>query len=277
MAKYGHNRSKKGTPGWNSVDSTTVANTNPMERVSLNPEKFDILLSQQGVEVCVYRSAFCPRVKSVDGAEHDIDCPVCKGTDMIDLYPLTTKCFIQSQTFQHINGADGFSDGNHVTATFPIGIELSYFTLVELKNFTDIYYERIMRAPNTSEDVLQYCARNVNFLIDYSGKQYNFGSDFTISPSGNIKWATGKAPADYTVYSIHYEIPVRFRAIQALHVNRFAQVKKITDIDAELLKMPEQWILAKEFLVARSNKRGQRLRKGPFDNHTIVEDDGSED
>lgn len=271
---HGHNKTTKKQKGWNVKESTYKSDSDPKERVSFDPAAFDRFLRQQGVDVCVYRSAFCPRVKSVDGAEHDIECPLCRGVGFIDVDPLNTMAAIQSQTLQHLENVEGFADGNHISVTFPIGVELSYFTLVEIKQFTDIFYERVMRNGNSLDGVdrLANNAKNVNFLIDYNGKQYTQDADFSLTVNGDIKWKPGRAPADFTVYTIHYEIPVRFRAIQAMHVNRFAQVKKITDQQVELIKMPEQWILAKEYLIARVDKKGNRINQGPYDNHTIVTD-----
>lgn len=270
MAKHGHNKGKKGTTqGWNSIDSKIKPDTAPMNRISLNPADFTALVEQHGVNVKVYRSGFCPRVKSVDGNEHDINCPICNGSGFVDLYPLCTKAFIQSQDLEKRQSTEGLIDGNHVSATFHIGVELQYFTRVDLMDYTDLYMETIMRKKGSLVDAPRYKACRVNFCVDYNGKEYFQDSDFTLDINGNIKWGT-RRPADGMVYSINYETPTQFRATRALHVNRFAQAKSGPKV--EFIKMNEQWILSKEYLVRRKDRQGEDIKLGPYDDHEEIED-----
>lgn len=267
---HGHNRGKKATTtGWNSIDSKVKADSNPNARVSLVAADFTKLLDQQGVNVKVYRTGYCPRVKSVDGNEHDINCPLCNGSGFIDLYPYCTRAFLQSQDLEKRQSLEGLVDGNHISATFPIGVELQYFTKVELLDFTDIYIETILRKENTLSDVTKYKACRVNFCVDYDGNEYQQDSDFTLDINGFIKWGA-RRPADGVVYSINYETPTQFRASRAMHVNRFAQVKDGPNV--EFIKMPEQWLISKEYLVRRKNKAGEDVRLGPYDYHEETED-----
>ena len=270
--RHGHNKATQKKQGWNVKESTLEADANSRERVDLNPDAFTKLILQKGVNVKVYRTSYCPNVKSVDGAEHEIDCPICNGSGWLDRQPLRTKVFVQSQDLEKMPHLEGFVDGNHVAMTFPIGIELQYFTLIELEDFTEIFIQRVLRTEGSDTDILKYNACRVNFLVDADNVEYFQDSDFTIDPNGDIKWlATGSKPADNVVYSIHYEAPIQYRAVRAMHVNRFSQSK--VGADVELLKLPEQWLVVKEFLVRRKDQDGEDLNQGPYDNHTIVEDD----
>jgi hypothetical protein len=150
--------------------------------------------------------------------------------------------------------------------TFPIGIELQYFTRVELIDFTEIYYQRVLRNPESDTDVLKFRACRINVVIAKDNQQYFQQQDFDIDQNGNIKWGTIRKPADNMIYSIHYETHVQFRAVRAMHVTRFTQYK--SDQGVEHIKMPEQWMLTKEFLLRRKDINTQQdINEGPFDNH----------
>jgi len=269
---YGHNNDTKKKRGWNVKESKTRPNADPSAtRVDLNPDQFDRLVDQKGVHVKVYRTALCPNVKSVDGAEHEIgDCVLCETSGFIDVDPIETKVFLQSQNLESVQNVEGFVQGNSCMATFKIGIELQYFSKITLLDFSEIYYQRVMRTQGSDTDILQYAACRVNFVIDSAGVRYEQGNHFIINNDGDLKWNAGKAPADNVIYSIHYECAVQYRAVSAVHVNRFSQISQGETV--EHLKFPEQWLLTKEYLVRRRNAAGEVLKQGPFDDHTIVED-----
>lgn len=225
-------------------------------KVNLRPDDLNNLVLQQGVRVRVYKTTFCPNVKSIDGAEHEIDCPLCLGNGFIDKNPIECIAFIQSQGLEKIHEVNGYWDGNSVSATFERGISLQYFTLVELVDFTEMFIERIKRQAGDT-DRLKYSAKCVHLLVDSTGVEYHQGRDFTLGEYGDIKWKVGKGPSIDTVYSINYDAAIQFRAIQAMHVARFGQIQRNDGV--EMLKLNEQWMLQKEFLVERKDKLGAPL------------------
>ena len=152
--------------------------------------------------------------------------------------------------------SEGMMDNNAVLATFPMGIELTYFTLIELMDFTDIFFERIKRQ-ESGPDVLKYKALNVNVVVDSSGREYQMGTDFVLDGNGSIVWKASKGPIVNKIYSIHYEAAVQFRAMRSAHSNRFAKVFDKGEVSH--LKLPEQWLLQKEFLVKRTAMDGSEL------------------
>ena len=254
-----HNNNTKKKPGWNVKEPITMIDPVSNNRVSFTPSEFERLIKQHGVRVKVYRSMFCPNVKSVDDGQHEIKCeiPGCNGSGIVDTHPIETYALIQNQNLEKLALAEGFVDGNSVAATFLIGIELQYFTLVELCDHTDIYFQHIKRS-NGNIDVLKYRARRINVILSKKGIEYYQGIDFSIDPNGNVLWVVNRGPETGEIYSIHYEANVQFRATRAMHNNRFAQVK---DDDGKIafVKMPEQWMLAKEFLVKRKDSEGNEI------------------
>lgn len=187
---YGHNNTTKKKKSWNVKESKIRPEEDPRNRVDLNPSEFDRLIKQKGTMCKIYRTTYCPNVKSVDGAEHEIDCTICNGSGFIDLDPICTYVFIQTQEFDKMPQIEGFVDGNTVLMTFPIGVEMQYFTKIELHDFTDVFPQRVMRKPGSLVDVLKYSACRVNLVIGKNGKRYYQDTDFAINFDGNIKWLT---------------------------------------------------------------------------------------
>lgn len=258
--------------GW-KVKEPTVLPNRPMVagRVDLTPSQYDDLITQKGIRVKVYRSMFCPNVKSLSG-EHNIDCTICNGEGFMDIYPIETLAFIQSQDYKRMPLAEGQVDGNSVSATFLIGIELQYFTKVELMDFSEIFFERVQRQLGSSIDVLKYPALRVNALVDQTGKHYYEAIDFCLDPNGNIKWHDGKAPFGTTIYSIHYEAKIQFRAIQAMHVNRFTQISTKNEGSEVHIKLPEQWLLQKDYLVKRTDVNGNEIAPNKIFDPEVTEE-----
>lgn len=247
-------------PGWNSKPNTVIPKTQlgtPKGAVSFVPEKFDALILQQGVRVKVYRTMLCPNVKSIDGGEHEIDCKLCNGNGFVDSNPISTMAVIQSQELEKVHKAEGYWDGNSVAATFARGIELQYFTRVDLCDFTDIFFERVKRQQGPV-DVLKYPACRINVLQEKSGKYYLVDTDFQLDSNGSIRWLPNRGPLTGTIYSIHYEYTQVFRSIRAMHVNRFVQDGRKSN-DVTMTKMPEQWMLQREFLIKRRDRTGKEL------------------
>lgn len=265
---YSHNKNTKGAKGWQVKEAKSVVDSDPVQRVDLKVDEYDRLIEQKGINVQVFRTMYCSNVKSVDGGEHEVDCAICNGSGFIDVNPIETKAFFQNQSQERmLDGAAGQHDGNSVYITFKIGIELQYFTLIKLCDFTDIYFERVMRKPATNIDVLKYKACRVNVIVDKNNVQYYQDQDFKLDPNGNIQWLTRK-PADNVIYSIHYEAHVQFRATKAMHVNRFTQYKQPGEVNVQFIKLPEQWQAQKEFLIRRKDLNGNDLQQGPFGTHT---------
>ncbi len=186
--KYGHNQTTKRKPGWDVKESVTRPETNSRERVDVRPEAFDRLINQKGVMARIYRTLYCPNVKSVDGAEHEIDCTLCNGSGFIDVDPICCHVYIQTQDLHELPNIEGFLDGNTISVTFPAGVEVQYFTKIELHDFTDVFPQRVLRKRGTLVDILKYPACRVNVLLDRNNVRYHQGIDFILDANGNVKW-----------------------------------------------------------------------------------------
>jgi hypothetical protein len=258
--------------GWNPTGSTAIPRNTVKKAVNFNTQDFDDLIHRQGVRVKVFRTSFCPNVKSIDGGEHEIDCPICHGTGFVDRYPLSTWAFLQTIELDKKVFVEGLYDGNSMRGTFMQGVELQYFTMVELEDFTEAFFERIKRQDG-QVDVLRYPGIRVNLVIDKHGKEYYEGSDFKLDPNGNISWCDGRQPDRGMIYSINYNTKIRFRAIKAMHNNRFVQINPSGDANGELVKVSEQWLLQKEYLISRKDQKGQIIKPNKIRESDDADDD----
>lgn len=275
---YGNNKTTKKIKGWNVKDNKTRPDPNPFQRIDLNPTDFDRLIQQKGVGCKVFRTLYCPNVKTVDSGEHEIDCPHCNGSGYLDVDPLCTLVVIQTQELEMMfEGQDGYHDGNTVLMSFPIGVELQYFTRIELEDYTQPYYQRLMRKPGTNFDVLKYKACRINVVSQIVAGVLTFyfqDQDFKLDANGDINWTGSRKPADNAIYSVHYECHVIYRTVKAMHANRYSQFK--TGPTVEMIKYPEQWMCTKEFLLRRKDiQSGSDLLEGPFSNHTNTDGDNT--
>ena len=153
MNKTGVNRNTKRQPHWNGKNPAQIPDAAPRSRTALDPVAYDNLIKQHGVRVKVYRSMYCPNVKSVDGGEHNLDCTLCNGSGYLDVDPLESVAYLANQNFQEEMTVEGYHDGNSVGATFLGGVELQYFTRVDLMDFTQPFYERVLRNPTSVNSI----------------------------------------------------------------------------------------------------------------------------
>lgn len=245
-------------PNWNPKPPAQVPKRqiSTKSRSFLKPEQFDELIKQQGVPVRIWRSLLCPNVKGIDSGEHEFDCQVCKSSGFLDLSPLDTIAVILDQSLEKAQEAEGYVDHATAKATFLSGVTLQYFTLVEVLNHYDTFIERVKRQPGEI-DRLKYSAVQVNALTD-GQRQYYAGTDFNLDPNGDLKWILGRGPATGTIYSIHYAMALKFRAVQALHANRFAQ-SDAGGGNVAFTRMPECWLLQRVYLADRKDYKGNTL------------------
>ena len=250
-------------PAWANKKQTLLQGTKRPGRVDLTPADFERLISEKGVRVRVFRTVFCPNVKSIDGAEHNIDCKLCNGSGYLDRHPLETMAFLQAISSKMERTPAGLLDGNSLSATFPAGVELNYFTLVQLLDFTEPFMQRIKRSTGMV-DTLKYKATHVNFIVESSGKEYHQETDYALDPNGNIAWKPNRGPLPGTIYSIHFDCCVQFRATWAQHSNRFTQVHSADQGGILHVKLPEQWLITKEFLVKRHDVMQNEILDNPI-------------
>jgi len=220
--------------------------------ISLNPAKVNQMIEDQGVRVRVYRTVLCPNRKSIDSAEHEINCSICKTKDgFIDLEPVETWAFVGNQDLTKQFNVEGAWDEQGVVMTFPTGVEVFYWAKIELMDFTTPMIELVQRQDGDIDN-LKYPAHSVNVLIDIDGVRYYQDTDFQVGVNGNIQWIEVRRPDKGKIYTLHYNYPVTFRAVNAVHINRFSQLGAKRD-HKEPIELPQQWNCKRDFLIERKD------------------------
>lgn len=118
----------------------------------LDEKNFNSLVYSKGVRARVYRTLFCPNVKSIDGMEHDINCKLCGGSEFIDVDPIETQMFVQGHKREfNINPQDIGSNWEEQTviASFLNTTEVSYFTRVDLLDYSELFKDVVQRQEST--------------------------------------------------------------------------------------------------------------------------------
>jgi len=236
----------------------------------INPDKLDQVIRDLGVRVKVYRSTLCPNMTSLETFDHDVNCTVCNNF-MIDFCPRETIALFQQQSLTEIFKIQGTFHIDEILVSFLSGETLHTYTRVELLDFAEDFFELIQRQEATSTDRLKYPACDVIGIftvINNVREQFYIGADFEIDINGDIKWIGTHKPADKSVYSIYYKHHPIFRAIKAVHRDRYSQYnlrpdeilsQKVTVDDKTYVKLPETWVLKRDYLLERKDKEGNPL------------------
>lgn len=247
------------------------------KRVSqgVDPGALDGVVRSLGVRVRIWHSTVCPNMTSLESMDHDINCTACNN-NMIDF-----DCFESMALFQQQDMVDQFKlqgtfHVDKILVTFLSGITLQSFTKVELLDFREDFFELIQRQEGTDVDLLKYHACEVLGLFEVSGSQkirYHHGTDFTLDGNGSVKWIGTHRPDDRKVYTIYYKYHPVFRSIEAVHRDRYSQYNLRPDlIKSEkktvngntFVKLPETWVLKRDYLLERKDKAGNPLTKNVF-------------
>lgn len=235
-----------------------------MPRLSngIDPSKLDQEITDLGVRVRLYKSTLCPNMKSLESLDHDINCAVCNH-NMIDFCPKETIAIFQQQTLAEQFKVQGTFYIDEIQVTFLSGETLQPFARVELLDFSEDFYELIQRQVATDIDRLKYPACSVLAIFVVRGNlkiEYHFGTDFITDVNGDIKWIAVHRPDDKEIYTIYYKFKPVFRAIKAVHRDRYSQFNlrpneikspKVTVGDHTYVKLPECWILKRDYLIER--------------------------
>lgn len=231
--------------------------------VGINPDAVDQLVKDLGVRVRVYKSTICPNMTSLESVDHDINCKACNNS-MIDFCPKDTLAMFQQQDLQQQFKMQGTFHLDECMVSFLSGVTLQQYSRVDLLDFKEDFFELIQRQEGTNIDRLKYPSCEVLGLFTVSNNittQYFYGADFVFDINGDIEWIGAHKPADRQIYSIYYKYHPIYRAIKAVHRDRFSQWNlRPEDIDAPHLigpdkkcyvKLPECWILKRDYLVER--------------------------
>lgn len=241
----------------------------------LDVTRLDQLILDLGVRVRVWHSTICPNMSSLESIDHDINCSVCNN-NMIDFDCQETTALFQQQDMAESFKVQGTYHIDKILVTFLSGITLQTFTKVELLDFEEDFFELVQRKTGSATDVLKYSACKVLgafAIVSNTLVRYHADTDFTIDVNGNVKWIGTHKPADNDVYSIYYQYHPVFRAIEAVHRDRYTQFNLKTETikgpkktvnGVTYVKLPETWVLKRDYLIERRDKNNNLIAPNPF-------------
>ncbi len=233
----------------------------PSQAVSFDPEAFDELIRDQGVEAVHYRSMRCPvGMTDPDDVmrrphEHHADC----SNGFIYTLAGQVTCSFLSNTADVSFKDYGRTDGSMVQVTFPRYYDDKPGVLVDMCSFDRIYLKdesitvtnwHTFAAHVSGKDRLQFPAISVLDLMDAHGKRYHAGVDFEVV-GGQIVWADGKSPGmdpktgKGVVCSVRYVYRPFWYVERMLHEVRVAQVEDDYG-NRSLQRMNQQAMLRRE-------------------------------
>ena len=134
----------------------------------------------------------------------------------------------------------------------------------------------IQRQTGTNLDKLKYAACSIEgcFTVSTNAtEEYYYGTDFTLDVNGNIVWTGTHKPADKQVYSVYYKFKPVFRVIKAVHRDRYTQDNIKSAVPATekkvigentYVKLPETWVIKRDYLLERRDENGQLLPKNTY-------------
>lgn len=241
----------------------------------INVDKLDTVTKELGVRVRVWNSTLCPNMKSLESMDHDINCTICNN-NMIDFNCRETIALIQQQDLNEQFKVQGTFHIDEVIMTFLAGQTIMPYSKIQLLDFVEDFYELVQRQEGTDVDVLKYKACSVLGVFTVQNniqKEYHFGTDFTLDKNGSIKWISANRPSDRQIYSVYYKYNPIYRAIKAIHRDRYSQYnlrpgdikapKKTIDGNT-YVKLPETWIIKRDYLLERRDEDKELLDKNEY-------------
>jgi len=241
----------------------------------VNPDRLEQLIQDLGIRVRIFKSTICPNMKSLESLDHDINCTVCNNA-MIDFAPHNSKAMFQQQDLVDQFKMQGTFFIDEILASFPADETLHRYARVELLDFSEDFFELIQRQVGTATDRLKYSATSVIgvfTVVNNVQDEFFFGTDFELDVNGDLKWISAHKPADKQVYTIYYRYRPVYRAIKAVHRDRYTQYNirpeeivtpKVTIEGRTYVKLPETWILKRDYLVERRDMLNALLSENTF-------------
>ena len=242
----------------------------------LDPTRLDQLVKDLGIRVRLFKSTVCPNMKSIESLDHDINCQICNH-NMIDFDCKETVALFQQQSLQQPFMTQGTFSIDEVQATFLSSETLQHYARIELIDFAEDFFELIERQSSGATDRLKYPACSVlAVFVVRAGvkKRFYEGADFKIDVNGDIEWTNSlNKPAAPEIYSVYYKFHPVFRAVKAIHRDRYTQFNnrpqniegpKVTIEDRTYVKLSETWILKRDYLIERRGQDGALLPPDTF-------------
>lgn len=230
-------------------------------RIDLKVKEFDNLIEDQGVRVRITPSVLCPNRSDLHGTNHQLDCPVCLGDEVVDLKDecVETWVYIQSIHLTKNMEVAGVWDIKDAQMTVKAGIRLYYFYKIEILDFSSVFNQVIKRGvgdvdrtrynPAPECDTPYYC-------IDNLGKRYLLNEHYKVEDF-KLRWLGLVRPASGSLYSLSYPILPTFRVLEINHENRYYYTSFKSKFKTAV-NLPQQAIIRLDYLAKGSGSNIER-------------------
>lgn len=204
-------------------------------RVDLKLGEFQALIEDQGCRVRITPAMVCPRrtSRAVEETDHDLNCPLCHGSLVVDVPNNTVEswAFVQGIQFDKTFSPQGMYDAKDAQISFMAEIRVWYWFKVEIVDFGSLFNQLLMRSVSGNVDTLRYPAieawdGNFYHAMDGNGQVYtrqtdtNPGGDYTVA-GDKLTWVGSRKPEAGKLYSIIYPMLPTFRVLELIHANRY--------------------------------------------------------
>lgn len=221
--------------------------------VPISADAFTALIQNQSPNVLWEKGTICPARQ--ENGEHDPNCDICVfGVLYYD--PKKVSMLVTSSSLQQNFYMQGRYDSGSINVTSVAANPISYGDRISIVNNQIRDSELRRRTMKTLVDPLKYKALcGLKSFVRTKERQYNEGSDYTITEEGTVQWTPNKSarPADGAFYSIvYYHHPV-YIITDMVHHHRDRRLRAGTPSDQAVV-LPIQGIAKLDFLVRKESK-----------------------
>jgi hypothetical protein len=234
------------------------ANAKP-GRVDLIPENFDNLVEDQGCRARITPSVVCPRrsgdFTEVGDSNHDLNCPLCFGSLIVDLDALAIEdwVFIQGMKIDKNFDPNSRFDIKDAFMSVRHSVRIGYWFKVEVIDFGTLFNQVVLRGVGNT-DTLRYPTKDPfdgSFfaVVDHDGTTFAKDTDYTVT-GRTLTWLTGNRPNAEKLYSIIYPVIPTYRVLELVHDNRFYYTGFKSPVKTPV-QLPQQAHIRWDYLVSK--------------------------
>lgn len=238
------------------------------QAISFDVEAFDNLIRSQGVQLVHFRALKCPvgMIDMYDQRKPHEDHAGCSNGYLYTEAGTITALFTGvSEELKQMDA--GLVDGSVVQVTTPRYYDDTEGEEIKIHPYDRLYLAdssitvikmQLVEAHITGRQRLSFPVVRVIDLIDANGRRYT-ENDYSIE-KGQLVWK-GQPPgfdaesATGTVFSVKFEYHPFYYVTRMMHEIRLSQVE--TPVERKVMRMPQQFMLAREFLFHNETKDDQ--------------------
>jgi hypothetical protein len=249
---------------------TSVQSPMPMwiQDPSIKGASFDQLLNQRGIRMIHHKAMPCMNVKSTDFQAHQPDCTFCDDSGLLYYDSKEIWGVFSGNSIEKTFEAHGIWETGTAVVTlpteYPDGTQADFNTYdrLEIPDFTVRLWQHKEYEPRVGglQD-LRYPVEKIEYassITDNIQKFYVEGTDFNVTPAGEIQWIHGQEPAydanlgrGEVIGWGYFAKPV-YVVLQSLRELRITQ--EMVNGAKQARRLPQQILVKRDFMVGSGEK-----------------------